>query len=115
MNPVDIGDNGDPLPGPEVLEADLQILPHRAGSHAPEAWPHNQKANLAGLRRPLNGWQHHISIVFGLDLSGNLEPDHARRHVTKRPNHEHSLISGPVWRIRSVAQLRPSRIRFASG
>ena len=87
MHPTDVGDQRDPLPGSQVLDADLEILPKGPARHPVELAHHDEESDITPGRRLFEGGQHGVPKVLGSQLAGRLETDHPWRHAAQCFDH----------------------------
>src|ERR1700674_797747 len=94
MHPLDIGHQCDSLPGPQVLNSELEVLPQGTAGHAIEIAHHDEKSDFATGRSPFEGGQYRIPIVFGLEFASRLESDDSRRHAVQL--FDHRSVASPA-------------------
>ena len=100
-HPPDVGDERDLLPGPEVLDADLQVLPERPAGETVEIAHDDDEAHVAARGGPLERGQQHVPVVLGGQLPGRLESDDVVRESTQLD--DHVLLLSPDRRADRVA------------
>ena len=87
-HPVEVGDERDALPLPEVLEPHLEVVPRGAGRHALPLLEHEDDPNLlAAVPDLFDGGHQHVAVVGCLDLSGGLVSEDAFGQAVDRAQH----------------------------